>query len=289
MIKQIGISVQNLDLRINGNRMLWIRKLECRVGETLCVVGANGAGKSLFLEALCGNFDIGRSVVFFEEKDGERLPISINQVRIGAVLQRMSFWPLARISELIHLVEKISGREIQHTDFLQRISNTTYKNLSTGEKQYFHFCLFANSETDLLFLDEPRMGLDACIDEIVLNWLSNSSQTKVMTLHNFADVLTFSDCCLFICNGIGIPMKINTIDSIQRQAIIKLRRGNDNDILLSKQIELDTPMSVARINSRLIPLFKEFDGDFDNLILEINISRGLYEEYHFTCNRTSNS
>ncbi|MBN8506969.1 MAG: ATP-binding cassette domain-containing protein, partial [Burkholderiales bacterium] len=96
------IDIEQLELQVQGRRLLAIPRLEIREGERVAIVGPNGAGKSTLLRLLGGNAPApwqGRVHVL-----GRALPLH------GEAL-RQHRAELAQIPQGLHLVGRLSARD----------------------------------------------------------------------------------------------------------------------------------------------------------------------------------
>jgi len=131
-------------------------------GELLAVLGPNGAGKSTSISLLLGLMrpDAGRAELFGmdpQQIDARR--------RIGVMLQSAMLPPTLRIGELLRLVASYypNPRALEEsaelagvTDLLQR----PYGKLSGGQQRRVQFALALCGRPELVFLDEPTVGMD---------------------------------------------------------------------------------------------------------------------------------
>jgi ABC-2 type transport system ATP-binding protein len=136
--------------------------LTLRAGEILALLGPNGAGKSTAIRCLLGLIaPASGSVRVFGQDPRE----TATRVRIGAMLQ------VARIPEVLTVREHIdlfrsyyprplSEREIVRIAQLEGIEDKQFGQLSGGQKQRLLFGLAIAGDPDLVFLDEPTVGMD---------------------------------------------------------------------------------------------------------------------------------
>jgi ABC-2 type transport system ATP-binding protein len=131
-------------------------------GELLAVLGPNGAGKSTSISLLLGLIrpDGGRAELFGldpQQIDARR--------RIGVMLQSAMLPPTLRVGELLRLVTSYypNPRPLEEsaalagvTDLLQR----PYGKLSGGQQRSVQFALTLCGRPELVFLDEPTVGMD---------------------------------------------------------------------------------------------------------------------------------
>jgi len=279
-----------MKLCLNGTELLNIQEFDCTPGESVCIVGANGSGKSLFLETLYGNYPTASSMVEFQNKNGTGAfkPIDRKDVRISAILQRMCLWSRVRVSELISLFEVSTGLEVIRDEFLHSMRGKIYKNLSTGERQYLYFSLLRNSQSDILLLDEPFSGLDVENNDVAMKALRSHSATKVWTLHDFASVLKLTQRTYLMVRGAMVQMRIVPSDDLRRVAALEICRKNnhetepdrENTVLLGRiETEIESVRSIELLNGMVIRCLREYDSDTSKLSLVLRLSRSVYEDY----------
>ena len=131
-------------------------------GEVVALLGPNGAGKSTLVRLLLGLAlpTSGRVTVFGgDPKDpGTR-------ERVGAMLQVGGVPSTMKVREHIDLFSSYYPKplplaEVVEMAGLQGIERRQFGELSGGQKQRVLFALAICGDPDLLFLDEPTVGLD---------------------------------------------------------------------------------------------------------------------------------
>lgn len=131
-------------------------------GELLALLGPNGAGKTTSVSLLLGlqRPDAGEARLF--GMDPQHLEA---RRRIGVMLQEAALQSALRVDELIRLTAGYYPKprafaEIVQlagvADFLRR----RYGKLSGGQKRRVQFALAICGDPEILFLDEPTVGLD---------------------------------------------------------------------------------------------------------------------------------
>jgi ABC-type multidrug transport system ATPase subunit len=281
-----SVHVTDLSLRLCNQQLLSIREIECPAGQCTCIVGANGAGKSVFLETLCGHYPYDGVIRFQATGEDERPLCGVDwQPRIGALLQRMNLWPRARVWEILKIVEAKRLKEIQRDAVLRHMEPLIYRNLSSGERQYLFFSLYRDAAVDVLVLDEPLMGLDAVNDEIVLRELSRTDRTSILSFHDFRHVLALADRCYFLCRGSIFPLHLVPLSTLNRQISVEAYAtagspGADGEVcLLSQRFEVERDSHVELLNRDLIPLIDGLSKTQRNYYLKLGIPKELYEDY----------
>jgi ABC-2 type transport system ATP-binding protein len=136
--------------------------LELRRGEIVALLGPNGAGKSTAVRLLLGlsAATSGTARIF-----GGDPREAATRVRIGAMLQVASVPKTLKVKEHIDLFRSyypkpLSMAEIVRIAQLEGIENRLYQELSGGQRQRLLFGLAMCGDPEIVFLDEPTVGLD---------------------------------------------------------------------------------------------------------------------------------
>ncbi len=131
-------------------------------GELVALLGPNGAGKTTALKLMLGllRADAGTVRVF-----GRDPREASHRQRTGAMLQVTRVPETLRVREHIDLFSSyyphpLPMAEVVGVAGLEGIENRLFGELSGGQKQRVLFALAICGNPDLLFLDEPTVGLD---------------------------------------------------------------------------------------------------------------------------------
>jgi ABC-2 type transport system ATP-binding protein len=136
--------------------------LAIQPGELVALLGPNGAGKTTAVRILLGLAQptSGQATVF------GRPPASHEaKLRRGALLQVAKVPETLRVREHIELFSSYYEKPLPIEETvaaagLKGIENKLFGDLSGGQKQRVLFALAICGNPDLLFLDEPTVGLD---------------------------------------------------------------------------------------------------------------------------------
>jgi ABC-2 type transport system ATP-binding protein len=136
--------------------------LELRSGEIVALLGPNGAGKSTAVRLLLGlsSPSSGSARIF-----GGDPRLAATRTRIGAMLQVASVPKTLKVREHIDLFRSyypapLSVAEIVRIAQLQGIEDRLFQDLSGGQRQRLLFGLAICGNPEIVFLDEPTVGLD---------------------------------------------------------------------------------------------------------------------------------
>ncbi len=130
-------------------------------GEILCLLGANGSGKSTVLKCAAGILSPFSGKVKVDRKRIAYLPQDVETVFVTDEVQ----------SDL-----KLAGFQEDTSDYPFDLSQFYHKHpydLSGGEKQIVALAKILSKNQDILLLDEPTKGLDANAKAEVLTLLKN--------------------------------------------------------------------------------------------------------------------
>jgi ABC-2 type transport system ATP-binding protein len=180
--------------------------LAVRPGELLALLGPNGAGKTTAISLLLG--------LARPDKGSARLfglpPESMAARRqIGVMLQEAALIPELRVAEQIELVAAYypdpmpvaSALELTGTASLSR---RPYGKLSSGQKRQVQFAIAVVGRPQLLFLDEPTVGLDVQSREAAwttLRRLIADGCSIVLTTHYLEEAEALADRVAVIAKG----------------------------------------------------------------------------------------
>ncbi len=166
----ILLSVENLHVRYGAVEVLQGLDLEVRAGEIVALIGANGAGKSTTLMAVCGILPAtaGRVCLGGREIQGvaaeERVALGITQVPEGRRI-----FPRLTVHEnlLMGAARRRDRTEIEQGmrealdlfPILRQRARQLAGTLSGGEQQMLALARGLMARPKLLLLDEPSLGL----------------------------------------------------------------------------------------------------------------------------------
>jgi ABC-2 type transport system ATP-binding protein len=203
-------------------------------GELLAVLGPNGAGKSTSISLLLGltRPDGGRAELFGldpQQIDARR--------RIGVMLQSAMLPMTLKVAELLRLVASYypNPRSLQESatlagveDLLQR----PYGKLSGGQQRRVQFALALCGRPELVFLDEPTVGMD--IDARRKLWaamraLVAEGCSVVLTTHYLEEAEALAQRVVVM--GKGRVLSEGSVDALRaRVPLTRIRCVTDLDV-----------------------------------------------------------
>ena len=144
--------------------------LVVEAGETLCVVGANGAGKTTMLRAISGLLRPRRGEVRFAGERIDRLPCHrVVERGVVHVPEGRKVFPSLSVRENLELGSYLRAARARRAESLQRVfalfprlrerEAQAAGTLSGGEQQMLAIGRALMTRPKLLMLDEPSLGL----------------------------------------------------------------------------------------------------------------------------------
>ncbi|MDI9369535.1 MAG: ABC transporter ATP-binding protein [Synergistota bacterium] len=164
------LEVKDIHCGYDGAPVIRGLSLEVNKGEIVAIIGANGAGKSTTMRAVCGLMHPTRGQILFEGEDITRAPASSN-VRKGLsyIPEGRRLFPKLTVKEnlelgaFIHddraLIEERLEEMFKLFPRLKDRSAQTAETLSGGEQQMCAIARGLMSGPKLIMLDELSLGL----------------------------------------------------------------------------------------------------------------------------------
>ena len=206
-------------------------------GETVGLIGANGAGKSTVMKLFLGLLmpDSGSILVDGKELTKKVLPDvrkalgfvlqdSDDQMFMPTVIDDMMFAPL-------NYGMSREEAEAKADEVLEKLGLTELKNrynhrISGGEKRMAAIATILAMEPKVILMDEPTAALDPYNRRMVINTIKGLPQTKVITSHDL-------DMIMDTCSRVILLSKGRVAADGPAEEILK-----DKDLLEANRMEL---------------------------------------------------
>ena len=221
--------------------------LSVKKGQVFGFLGPNGAGKSTTIKLLTTLIRPSSGSLSILGIDAILHPLKIRD-KIGVVLQQPSYEPTLSVEKSldkygmmwdIPKIERNKRMEQLLTDFdLVEIRKKRNEDLSIGQRRRVQVAREFMHDMELLFLDEPTVGLDPEARRKLLDYLKNKVKSG-LTIFYTTHILSEAE---YLCDEIAIidKGKILTVDSPDA---LKNRFGKEKTIkihLLKKQSNISS-------------------------------------------------
>ncbi|MEK7163873.1 MAG: ATP-binding cassette domain-containing protein [Patescibacteria group bacterium] len=258
MEQSLAIRVSGLSktFKVNKNILNALTDIsfEIREGEFVALLGPNGAGKSTLIKILIGvlAYDKGSVSILGQEPLENRENIV---ARLGIVFgQRSRLWYDLPVRDSFELTSRLYGnKNLDWENYLidgvdiRKLLDRQVKKLSLGEKMRCELVNTLLYNPDLIFLDEPTIGLDVVSKQKIrefLHVLHKQGKTILLTSHDTGDIEKLCERVIVINNG---------------EMVV--------DLLIADFMSLDTKsVLILKLNKKPSPKYKI---KFSKFILEI--------------------
>jgi ABC-2 type transport system ATP-binding protein len=209
--------------------------LDIELGDVVAMLGPNGAGKTTSISLLLGlrKPTSGKAQLFGLD------PGDLNaRSRVGVMLQESGIPEMLRVREIIDLFRSYYPKPMARDRAismagLEEKASALVKQLSGGQRQRLYFALAVCGDPEVLFLDEPTVGMDvegrrSFIERIAE--FANMGRTVVLTTHYLEEADQLAKRVVVIDRGLVIadasPQEIKSKVAGKR---VRFASGNLSD------------------------------------------------------------
>ena len=202
------LSLQNVSINQENNRVLSNVNLEVKRGEFLYLIGKTGAGKSSFLKTLYGDLaltDGEGSIVDYDLRKLKEKDIPYLRRKLGVVFQDFKLLPDRNIHDNLLFVLKATGwkekaeMNLKIEEVLDKVgmkmqAHKMPHQISGGEQQRVAIARALLNDPELILADEPTGNLDPQTSVEIMNVLkkiNENGKTILMATHDYALIMKF--------------------------------------------------------------------------------------------------
>lgn len=223
---------------------------EVEKGETFGLLGPNGAGKTTTILMLCG-LEYPTAGVIYVNGLNINMKNNFNQIcgKFNALFSdKLLYNRLTALDNLVFYANlyTIEDPEKKAEELLDLVDLTPWKdqyveNFSLGMRMKLALARAIINNPDILYLDEPTLGLDVKNAEFVRNFLQKLDCTILLTTHYLNEAIMLCERIGVLRKGklvhVGTPEVLKKIHADQRSFLIDT---NDNQSV--KKILADNPL-----------------------------------------------
>lgn len=200
-----AIQCHNLSKSYDGKKTFVIQdfNLDISKGEIFGLLGPNGAGKTTLISMMCGLLSPTSGEILINNLNFKSHKTSI-QKKIGVVPQEYALYPTLTAYENLEFfgsLYNLHGKDLKNRidTGLEKVNLTDFrnrpvKNFSGGMKRRINLLTGILHQPEVLFLDEPTVGVDLQSKEVIINILKelNSNGTTILyTSHHLVEAQDF--------------------------------------------------------------------------------------------------
>ena len=261
------------------------------------LIGLNGAGKTTTLKMLSGLIMPSRGridVLGYRPFDKKKEYLR----RISMVMGNKSqlWWDLPALDsfELNRTIYGVEDKDYRDTLRMmvallgvEELVNVQVRRLSLGERMKMELIAALLHKPDVIFLDEPTIGLDVVtqhnIREFLKRYCAAHASTVILTSHNFNDIVSLCDSLILLDKGEKIYA--DTFDNFKRDFlsqkyfILKLNAPNADGMiealgsrgsLQAEKVE-DNAVRISADPETSLDILKDISNNFIEELSDINI------------------
>lgn len=210
-----AIRTQNLNKSYDGKKTFAGKDLNIIIqqGEIFGLLGPNGAGKTTLISMMCGLLKPTSGEVFVNKLNFKNKRTQILK-KIGVVPQEYALYPTLTAGENLNYfgsLYNLQGKTLKERveSGLEKVGLLDYKNkpikdFSGGMKRRINLLTGILHNPEVLFLDEPTVGVDIQSKEVIMNILKNLNEngtTIVYTSHHLGEAQDFCTRITIIDKG----------------------------------------------------------------------------------------
>ena len=217
------IKIDSLNKWFKENHALADLTLSVKQGELFGLLGVNGAGKTTLIKILCG---LTKKCSGSVSIGGFNLDTDLDKIKeiVDISPQETSVALNLTVKENLEFFANIYNTEKEHVDriveifSLQEVLNKKAKTLSGGYKRRLSIAIALISKPQILFLDEPTLGLDVFARRElwkIINKLK-SNVTIILTSHYLEEIENLCDRVAILSKG--KLLTVGSIDEVKSNA-----------------------------------------------------------------------
>lgn len=221
------LSCKNLTLGYENRIILENINFEVNKGDYLCIIGANGTGKTTLMKAILGlKKPISGEIIWGEglhhnhigylnqQSEIQReFPASVYEVVISGFQKQMGLKPF------YSKTQKVKARQLMQKMGIENLAKKCYRELSGGQQQRVLLARALCATGEILFLDEPIAGLDpevsAGMYEVMENLNIDDNITIMMISHDVETAIEYATHILRIGNVPFFGTKAEYLEEIK--------------------------------------------------------------------------
>ena len=256
-MSNIFLEIKNVDFTIGGKTKVENASFSIEnEGETLCILGPSGIGKTTILRTIAGLEKIEKGSIKLKNKllSSKEKNIEPEDRNISLAFQENSLFPHYTVEKNILLgAERNKGKKKLKLNFkeiiklldISKILNKYPHEISAGEAQRASLARSLLTQPDLLLLDEPLSNVDQSFKEEIqvrLKKILNKYKiTTIIVTHDSYEAFYLGNKCAIILDGqikqfddpynvYHFPNSVEVVNFLNRGILIPAKVTGENSL-----------------------------------------------------------
>jgi len=285
------IEVKNLTKEFNGLKAVNNISFKVKEGEIFALLGPNGAGKTTTIRMLTGILKPTKGEAYIGKYNIQKNPIEAKQLMgivpemANAYIDLSALRNLLLVGELYGIEKKQRIKKAENLLKLFKLYKNRHqrvKTFSKGMKQRLIVAMALMNDSELLFLDEPTVGLDVESVRLIRDLIRKFNQkgiTIFLTTHNIEEANLLCDRVAIMNYGrivtINRPEKLR--HTIQSTTSVEVAFKKTVDL---NELKFEGVTMVKKIGDKfrfytekpedIIPLLVQYSRNSRNKIISLN-------------------
>lgn len=183
-----------------------VSPLKLHKGEVLCIIGANGLGKTTFLNLVSGNLESDKNEIKIKNISYKKQVLDNLDKKVIDFLKEKAGSEFSSGWYKQNILEKLN---------IQSILNNTLKDLSGGELQKVHIAANLSGDTQLVLMDEPSAFIDVedrlNVAEVIKEFVSRKEISAIVVDHDIQFIDHLADTMLIFEGIPGIKGNVSSV------------------------------------------------------------------------------